>query len=71
MIARFSAIVCQVFPHTLLKWQGDQLMIWRPFPGESAADANIEEAFYVPEEPNTELTRRYWGSTWISGGSRQ
>jgi nitrite reductase/ring-hydroxylating ferredoxin subunit len=59
------AIIYQVFPNTVLVWQGDHFEAWSVFPDGRAPDAMIARAsLLAPQHPTTEAEKVHWDKNW-------
>jgi phenylpropionate dioxygenase-like ring-hydroxylating dioxygenase large terminal subunit len=56
-----SAIIYQLFPNTILIWQGDHVETWRAFPVGGATDRCVAEAALLAPEPAvTDKAKGHW-----------
>lgn len=62
------AIIYQVFPNTVLVWQGDHFEAWSVFPDGSAPDRVVARASLLapsaPSAPTTDAETIHWDKNW-------
>lgn len=60
-LIRHSAVVCVLFPNTVLIMQGDHLETWHIFPaGNGVDECQMYASLYTPEPALTDSARRHW-----------
>ena len=64
-LMRHLAIIYQVFPNTVLVWQGDHFESWTAWPGESGpASTATEVALLAPHPTRDEDEQLHWDKNW-------
>jgi hypothetical protein len=59
-VLKHVAIVYELFPNTVLVWQGDHMETWRVFPGKTPDESVMHASLYIPEPAATDKAKRHW-----------
>jgi phenylpropionate dioxygenase-like ring-hydroxylating dioxygenase large terminal subunit len=59
-VLKHTAVVYELFPNTVLVWQGDHMETWRVFPGNTPDESVMHASLYIPEPALTDKAKRHW-----------
>jgi phenylpropionate dioxygenase-like ring-hydroxylating dioxygenase large terminal subunit len=63
-IMKHVAVNYQIFPNTIVVWQGDHFEVWTSFPGATREDCKVRVMSLVTPEMSGEEYKKRWDNNW-------